>query len=258
MTPVTGGGGRPSACPRLVLGLTRVELDIPETLPMVAVDPGLLERSVANRVENAFKYSPPGEAVLVAASAIADRVEVRVVDRGPGVPDEAKDRIFEPFQRYGDTPRGAGVGLGLAVARASPRRSVALSTPRTPQAADSPWCSASRPRSAAGHPTPAIRRPPPPRGINVGSHGRLQESTPPASMDERSGAVHADRLPSSWRQRSRRTIRARPAPDRETTGLRSTRTVSLSPPAQHRRSGTRATGPYIPLTIPGLPRGTQV
>ncbi|QUW78403.1 sensor histidine kinase KdpD [Streptomyces mirabilis] len=94
-----------------------VTLDIPETLPMVAVDPGLLERSVANLVENAVKYSPAGAPVLVAASAMADRVEVRVVDRGPGVPDEAKDRIFEPFQRYGDAPRGAGVGLGLAVAR---------------------------------------------------------------------------------------------------------------------------------------------
>ncbi|WP_416960993.1 ATP-binding protein [Streptomyces sp. Agncl-13] len=94
-----------------------VELDIPETLPMVHVDRGLLERAVANIVENAVKYSPPEEKVLVSASAIADRVEVRVVDRGPGVPDEAKDRIFEPFQRYGDSPRGAGVGLGLAVAR---------------------------------------------------------------------------------------------------------------------------------------------
>ncbi|MFE5894450.1 DUF4118 domain-containing protein [Streptomyces sp. NPDC056462] len=94
-----------------------VELDIPETLPMVAVDPGLLERSVANLVENAVKYSPDGSKVLVAASAIAERVEVRVVDRGPGVPDEAKERIFAPFQRYGDAPRGAGVGLGLAVAR---------------------------------------------------------------------------------------------------------------------------------------------
>lgn len=94
-----------------------VVLDVPETLPMVAVDPGLLERSVANLVENAVKYSPRDEAVLVAASAIADRVEVRVVDRGTGVPDEAKERIFEPFQRYGDAPRGAGVGLGLAVAR---------------------------------------------------------------------------------------------------------------------------------------------
>ncbi|WP_037642790.1 DUF4118 domain-containing protein, partial [Streptomyces bicolor] len=94
-----------------------VELDVPETLPMVAVDPGLLERSVANLVENAVKYSPDGHPVLVSASAIADRVEVRVVDRGPGVPDEAKERIFAPFQRYGDAPRGAGVGLGLAVAR---------------------------------------------------------------------------------------------------------------------------------------------
>ncbi|MDQ1067078.1 sensor histidine kinase [Streptomyces canus] len=94
-----------------------VELDVPETLPMVAVDPGLLERAVANLVENAVKYSPSGNAVRVSASAIADRVEVRVVDRGPGVPDEAKERIFAPFQRYGDAPRGAGVGLGLAVAR---------------------------------------------------------------------------------------------------------------------------------------------
>ncbi|MFD3484718.1 DUF4118 domain-containing protein [Streptomyces sp. NPDC058665] len=94
-----------------------VVLDIPEDVPMVAVDPGLLERTVANIVENAVKYSPGDEQVLVSASAIADRVEVRVVDRGPGVPDDAKDRIFAPFQRYGDAPRGAGVGLGLAVAR---------------------------------------------------------------------------------------------------------------------------------------------
>ncbi|MEU5159037.1 sensor histidine kinase KdpD [Streptomyces sp. NPDC020875] len=94
-----------------------VELDIPETLPMVTVDRGLLERAVANIVENAVKYSPEATAVAVSASALGDRVEVRVVDRGPGVPDDEKERIFEPFQRYGDAPRGAGVGLGLAVAR---------------------------------------------------------------------------------------------------------------------------------------------
>ncbi|MFD8108984.1 DUF4118 domain-containing protein [Streptomyces microflavus] len=94
-----------------------VELDIPETLPMVAVDRGLLERIVANIVENAVKYSPEGRPVLVSASSAPDRVELRVVDRGPGVPDAAKGHIFEPFQRLGDAPRGAGVGLGLAVAR---------------------------------------------------------------------------------------------------------------------------------------------
>ncbi|MFF7655132.1 ATP-binding protein [Streptomyces sp. NPDC007983] len=94
-----------------------VTLEIPEDLPMVAVDPGLLERSVANIVENAVKYSPRDRPVLVSASALGERVELRVADRGPGVPDAAKDRIFEPFQRYGDAPRGSGVGLGLAVAR---------------------------------------------------------------------------------------------------------------------------------------------
>ncbi|EGJ74258.1 putative two-component system sensor kinase [Streptomyces sp. Tu6071] len=94
-----------------------VDLDVPETLPMVAVDAGLLERAVGNVVENAVKYSPSRTPVLVAASTLGERVELRVVDRGPGVPDEAKDRIFEPFQRHGDAPRGSGVGLGLAVAR---------------------------------------------------------------------------------------------------------------------------------------------
>ncbi|BFV59272.1 sensor histidine kinase KdpD [Kitasatospora sp. CMC57] len=96
-----------------------VRLDVPETLAMVRADGGLLERALANLVENAVKYSSD---VLVRAAAIdrpgaARQVEVRIVDRGPGVPEEAKERIFAPFQRHGDAPRGVGVGLGLAVAR---------------------------------------------------------------------------------------------------------------------------------------------
>ncbi|MET9964887.1 DUF4118 domain-containing protein [Streptomyces sp. NPDC006356] len=119
VTPIIRETGVDEVIPMALGGVPEdsVELDIPETLPMVAVDRGLMERSVANIVENAVKYSPADTPVLVSASAIANRVEVRVVDRGPGVPDEAKHRIFEPFQRYGDAPRGAGVGLGLAVAR---------------------------------------------------------------------------------------------------------------------------------------------
>ncbi|SCK16027.1 sensor histidine kinase KdpD [Streptomyces sp. WMMB 322] len=94
-----------------------VRLDVPETLPMVTADRGLLERVVANVVENAVKYSPGGIPVLLSASAFGDTVELRTIDRGPGVPDTDKERIFEPFQRRGDAPRGDGVGLGLAVAR---------------------------------------------------------------------------------------------------------------------------------------------
>ncbi|WP_431683354.1 ATP-binding protein [Kitasatospora sp. KL5] len=98
-----------------------VRLDVPEDLPLVRADSGLLERVVANLVENAVKYSPPGVPVAVRADVLrlagGDRIELRVVDRGPGVPEEARERIFAPFQRHGDAPRGNGVGLGLAVAR---------------------------------------------------------------------------------------------------------------------------------------------
>ena len=98
-----------------------VRTDIPEDLPMVEGDPGLLERALANVIENAVKYNESGR-VLVSGSHLrifgqGDRLEVRVADTGPGIPDEAKEKVFEPFQRYGDAPRGVGVGLGLAVAR---------------------------------------------------------------------------------------------------------------------------------------------
>jgi len=92
----------------------RVELAVPDDLPLVRTDPGLLERVVANVVANAARFSPG--AVLVSASTSRDGVEVRVVDRGPGLDDAAKARMFEPFQRLGDAS-GSGVGLGLAVAQ---------------------------------------------------------------------------------------------------------------------------------------------
>ncbi|MEV8050086.1 sensor histidine kinase KdpD [Streptomyces bacillaris] len=134
-----------------------VELDIPETLPMVAVDRGLLERIVANIVENAVQYSPAGCPVLVSAGSLHDRVVLRVVDRGPGVPDTAKEHIFEPFQRLGDAPRGAGVGLGLAVARGFTEAIRATLT-----AEDTPGGGLTMvltlPRTAAGPPAPPAER----------------------------------------------------------------------------------------------------
>jgi two-component system sensor histidine kinase KdpD len=95
----------------------QVEVDVPETLPEVAVDPTLLERVVANLVDNACKWSPPGAPVRLSAAASGGFVTLQVVDQGPGIPRSERDAVFEPFQRRGDTAAVEGTGLGLAVAR---------------------------------------------------------------------------------------------------------------------------------------------
>ena len=93
-----------------------VKVDVSETLPRVIADPGLLERAVANVVANALAHGGGGP-VRVVAGAVDGGVDLRVVDRGPGVPRDQRDTIFVPFQRLGDSPQDGGVGLGLAVAR---------------------------------------------------------------------------------------------------------------------------------------------
>jgi two-component system, OmpR family, sensor histidine kinase KdpD len=96
-----------------------VDIDMPTTLPEVLADPGLLERVIANLVDNAMRYSPADQPVRIAASAHGDSVEVRVIDRGPGIPPQDRDAVFAAFQRRDDhaTSTGGGVGLGLAIAR---------------------------------------------------------------------------------------------------------------------------------------------
>jgi two-component system sensor histidine kinase KdpD len=95
--------------------LAPVEVDVPETLPPVKADPALLERAFANLVGNAIQWSPNGVGVRICAGVVGDHVELRVIDRGPGIPPSERERIFLPFQRLGD--QDGGVGLGLAVAR---------------------------------------------------------------------------------------------------------------------------------------------
>ncbi|MEU9336230.1 ATP-binding protein [Streptomyces sp. NPDC048290] len=94
-----------------------VEVRDVERVPQVLVDPPLLERVLANLAANAVRHTPAGGTVLVTASVLAGRVEVRVVDRGPGLPVAGRERLFEPFQRFGDTDNSTGLGLGLALAR---------------------------------------------------------------------------------------------------------------------------------------------
>ncbi|GAA1604101.1 hypothetical protein GCM10009804_70560 [Kribbella hippodromi] len=92
-----------------------VTVDVPDDLPLVLADAGLLERVIANLVDNARRYSP--DAVRVNASPAGGAVRINVVDSGPGVPAVDFDRMFTPFQRLGDNPADGGVGLGLAIAR---------------------------------------------------------------------------------------------------------------------------------------------
>jgi two-component system sensor histidine kinase KdpD len=94
----------------------RVAVDLPETLPRVLTDPVLLERAVAGLVDNALVHAADSP-VRVEVGTVAGRVDIRVIDRGPGIPPADRDRVFQPFQRLGDTDNRTGVGLGLAVAR---------------------------------------------------------------------------------------------------------------------------------------------
>jgi two-component system sensor histidine kinase KdpD len=91
---------------------------VDETLPLVEVDGPLLERALANVLENALAVQPPEDGpVRITASSVEDRVELLVVDRGPGIAAEDRSRVLEPFQRTGDRRASTGVGLGLAIAQ---------------------------------------------------------------------------------------------------------------------------------------------
>ena len=90
-------------------------ISVPDDLPLVRADPGLLERVLANLFSNALRHSPPDMRPMLRAKEDGDRVIIDVVDHGSGVPDGLKNQIFEPFARL--DARSPGVGLGLAVAK---------------------------------------------------------------------------------------------------------------------------------------------
>jgi two-component system sensor histidine kinase KdpD len=102
-------------------GRAAVSVDVDERLSAVVADVGLLERVVENVVGNALRHGtpdgvPPDEpAIAVRASTYGDRVELRVVDHGKGLPKGAADSVFTPFQRPGDS--SSGIGLGMSVAK---------------------------------------------------------------------------------------------------------------------------------------------
>nr|WP_221217850.1 MULTISPECIES: sensor histidine kinase KdpD [unclassified Mycolicibacterium] len=96
------------------LRLDRIKVDVGDAVALA--DAGLLERVLANLVDNALRYAPES-IVRINAGRVGTRILINVVDEGPGVPRGTEEQLFEPFQRLGDRNNKYGVGLGLSVAR---------------------------------------------------------------------------------------------------------------------------------------------
>jgi K+-sensing histidine kinase KdpD len=94
----------------------RVQVEVPEDLPLVHADPGLLERILANLIDNALRYGGDDPAVQVTALAGSSSAKLEIIDHGPGIAPEQRERLFTPFQRLDDRSTTNGVGLGLWVA----------------------------------------------------------------------------------------------------------------------------------------------
>jgi two-component system sensor histidine kinase KdpD len=95
----------------------RVAVDGRQDLPPVSVDATQVQRVLVNLLENALGVSPQHESVHVRVSATRRELLFRITDRGPGVPEAERERIFEPFHRIEGGPFRRGAGLGLAIAR---------------------------------------------------------------------------------------------------------------------------------------------
>ena len=110
-------GAAVSRMRKLIPGV-EVESRLAADLPLLYVHPALVEQALFNILENAAKFSPPGERVVVGAAAEGDRLVIEVTDRGPGIPEEERRRIFDLFYRTerGDRSR-QGTGLGLTIVR---------------------------------------------------------------------------------------------------------------------------------------------
>ena len=105
------------ALDELDLGPDEVELDLDPDLTPAMADPVLLQRVVVNLLANAVRHAPAGTRVRITTSEFAGKIEVRVIDRGPGIPHDRREDVFVPFQRLGDTDNSTGLGLGLALSK---------------------------------------------------------------------------------------------------------------------------------------------
>ncbi len=94
-----------------------INIDIPEDLPLVPMDYVLINQVLINLLDNAVKYAPPTAPIDIVAKVAQNQVEISVADRGPGVPEEDCERIFEKFYRVKRFEHVVGTGLGLSICK---------------------------------------------------------------------------------------------------------------------------------------------
>jgi two-component system sensor histidine kinase KdpD len=101
------------------LGAREIKVELPHDLPWILVEPGLIEQVLLNLLENALRYTPPSSAISVSARLADGGVDIQVADRGPGIVEHERDRVFEKFYRGAQANKSdGGVGLGLTICRA--------------------------------------------------------------------------------------------------------------------------------------------
>ncbi len=93
-----------------------VKLDVPEDLPMVFADVGLVDRVIQNLLDNALKFTPNGGNVSIGLRNLGNQIEIRISDTGPGISAEEQAHIFERYNKV-NTPTNQGAGLGLAIVK---------------------------------------------------------------------------------------------------------------------------------------------
>jgi len=117
MAPVALEDVVTGALDELGLAPGEVQLELTGTTGPVVADHSLLQRAVVNLLANALRFAPAGMPPIIATSEFAERVQLRVIDAGPGIPPERLESVFAAFQRLGDTDNTTGVGLGLALSK---------------------------------------------------------------------------------------------------------------------------------------------
>ena len=109
---VVSGAIKSLRSPTALMGIS-----IDPELPPIKGDPILLERVIGNLLENAIRFNPKERPISIAAFQNEERIEIRIIDHGPGLSTKDKSKLFTPFQRLGDRDNSTGIGLGLAIAK---------------------------------------------------------------------------------------------------------------------------------------------